>query len=42
MKISKRKYTAEFKALAVKRVRDGQSPGAVVKELWSADPAQQG
>ena len=33
MKIPKREYTAEFKELAVKRVRDGQSPGAVAKEL---------
>lgn len=33
MKIPKRAYTAEFKELAVKRVKDGQSPGAVAKEL---------
>ena len=33
MKIPKRTYTAEFKELAVKRVKDGQSPGAVAKEL---------
>ena len=33
MKIPKREYTTEFKELAVKRVRDGQSLGAVAKEL---------
>ncbi|MEN9490566.1 MAG: hypothetical protein RJA63_1015 [Pseudomonadota bacterium] len=33
MKIPKREYTTEFKELAVKRVKDGQSPGAVAKEL---------
>ena len=33
MKIPKREYTGEFKALAVKRVKDGQSAGVVAKEL---------
>ena len=33
MKIPKREYTTEFKALAVKRVKDGQSAGAVAKDL---------
>ena len=33
MKIPKQEYTAEFKELAVKRVRDGQTVGAVAKEL---------
>ena len=33
MKIPKQQYTTEFKELAVKRVRDGQSAGAVAKEL---------
>ena len=32
-KIPKQEYTAEFKELAVKRVKDGQLPGAVAKEL---------
>lgn len=32
-KIPKQEYTAEFKELAVKRVRDGQSIGAVAREL---------
>lgn len=32
-KIPKREYTTEFKELAVKRVKDGQSAGAVAKEL---------
>lgn len=32
MKIQKQQYTTEFKELAVKRVRDGQSAGAVAKE----------
>ena len=31
--IPKQEYTAEFKELAVKRVRDGQAVGAVAKEL---------
>jgi len=33
MKISKREYTTEFKELAVKRVKAGQSAGAVAKDL---------
>jgi transposase len=33
MKMPKQVYTAEFKELAVKRVKDGQSIGAVSKEL---------
>jgi transposase-like protein len=33
MKIPKQEYTAEFKELAVKRVRDGQAVSAVAKEL---------
>jgi transposase len=33
MKIPRREYTTEFKELAVKRVKDGQSAGAVAKEL---------
>jgi transposase len=33
MKVQKREYTAEFKELAVKRVKSGQSVGAVVKDL---------
>ncbi len=32
-KIPKQEYTVEFKDLAVKRVRSGQSVGAVAKEL---------
>jgi transposase-like protein len=32
-KIPKREYTTEFNELAVKRVKDGQSVGAAVKEL---------
>lgn len=32
-KIPKREYTAEFKELAVKRVKSGQSVGAVAKDL---------
>lgn len=37
MKLSKQAYTAEFKELAVKRVKDGQSIGAVVKDLGLSD-----
>ena len=37
MKISKQAYTAEFKELAVKRVKDGQSVGKVCKELGLSD-----
>ncbi|MBI5142164.1 MAG: transposase [Nitrospirae bacterium] len=33
MKIPKREYTAEFKELSVKRVKEGQTVGAVCKEL---------
>ena len=33
MKIPKQEYTAEFKALAVKRVKEGITAGAVAKEL---------
>ena len=32
-KIPKQEYTAEFKELAVKRVKSGQGIGAVAKEL---------
>jgi transposase len=32
-KIPKQEYTAEFKALAVKRVKEGLTPGAAGKEL---------
>ena len=32
-KIPKQEYTAEFKELAVKRVKGGQSPGAVARDL---------
>lgn len=31
-KIPKREYTTEFKELSVKRVKDGQSAGAVANE----------
>lgn len=34
MKIPKQEYTAEFKELAVKRVKEGLSAGAVAKDLW--------
>ena len=33
MKIPKREYTAEFKELAVKRVKGGQSIGTVARDL---------
>ena len=33
MKRPKQHYTSEFKELSVKRVREGHSAGAVVKEL---------
>lgn len=33
MKIPKQEYTTEFKELAVKRVKGGQSVGAVAKDL---------
>ncbi len=32
-KIPKQEYTAEFRALAVKRVKEGLTPGAAAKEL---------
>jgi transposase len=37
MKIPKQAYTAEFKELAVKRVKDGQSVSMVCKELGLSD-----
>jgi transposase len=37
MKILKQAYTTEFKELAVKRVKDGQSISTVVKELGLSD-----
>jgi transposase-like protein len=37
MKLSKQAYTAEFKELAVIRVKGGQSIGAVVKDLGLSD-----
>jgi transposase len=33
MKIPKQEYTAEFKELAVKRVKEGQTAGVVAKDL---------
>lgn len=33
MKIPKQAFTTEFKELAVKRVKDGQTAGAVAKDL---------
>ena len=33
MKIPKQEYTAEFKELAVKRVKDGQGIGTVARDL---------
>jgi transposase len=40
-KIPKQEYTAEFKELAVKRVKDGLTPGFAAKELGvSSNPAQ--
>ena len=33
MKVQKREYTAEFKELAVKKVKAGQSAGAVARDL---------
>jgi len=32
-KIPRQEYTTEFKELAVKRVKDGQTAGAVAKDL---------
>ena len=37
MKIPKQAYTAEFKELAVKRVKDWQGVGAVCRELGLSD-----
>ena len=37
MKIPKQAYTTEFKELAVKRVKEGQSVGTVCKELGLSD-----
>ena len=37
MKIPKQAYTTEFKELAVKRVKDGQSISTVIKELGLSD-----
>ncbi len=37
MKIPKQEYTAEFKELAVKRVKGGQGIGAVARELGISD-----
>ena len=36
-KISRQAYTTEFKELAVRRVRDGESVSTVVKELGLGD-----
>ena len=36
-KLPKQEYTAEFKELAVKRVKAGQSNGSVAKELGLGD-----
>ena len=36
-RIPKQEYTAEFKELAVKRVKDGQSVGMVCRELGLSD-----
>lgn len=37
MKIPKQEYTAEFRELAVKRVKGGQGNGAVARELGISD-----
>ncbi len=37
MKLTKQAYTVEFKELAARRVRDGQSIGTVAKELEPGD-----
>jgi len=37
MKLSKQAYTAEFKELAVKRVKSGQSISVVVRDLGLGD-----
>ena len=39
MKMPKQTYTLEFKEQAVKRVKDGQSMGAAVRELGLSDHA---
>ena len=36
-KIPKQEYTAEFKTLAVKRVKDGLTVGAAARELGLVD-----
>ena len=38
LKIPKQEYTAEFKGLAVKRVKAGQGIGAVARELGLVEP----
>lgn len=35
MKMPKQKYTAGFRELAVKRVKEGQAVGTVAKEAWA-------
>ena len=37
MKIPKQAYTTEFKELAVKRIKEGQSVGTVCRELGLSD-----
>jgi len=37
MKLTRQAFTLEFKELAVKRVKDGQSVGAVCKDLGLSD-----
>jgi transposase len=37
MKIPKREYTTEFKELAVKRIKEGLTPGTISKELGVSD-----
>jgi transposase len=37
MKIPKQAYTTEFKELAAKRVKDGQSISRLIKELGLGD-----
>jgi transposase len=37
VKIPKQAYTAEFKELAVKRIKDGQNIGVLAKELGLSD-----
>jgi transposase len=39
-KIPKQEYTPEFRELAVKRVKAGQSNGAVARELGLSSPLQ--